>query len=154
VTSLFVYCGWGATTLHRDQQGIALLSVGGSFSLCEIQQNLSTFVAIKASSHGPFEEARAIDAYSPAVTEWAGEPTTEVLDRIKSGVLLRVDFNRGSVAQATALLLGEALGSNECRLATLKMEHCTYSGGEGAAGEAWKAIGSGLAKNASVVDIK
>jgi hypothetical protein len=149
-----VHGGWGATTLHRDQQGIALLSVGGSFSLCEIQQNLSKFVAIKASSHGPFEEARAIDVYSSAVSEWVGEPTTEVLDRIKSGVLLRVDLNRESVAQATALLLGEALGSNECRLSTLKMDRCTYSGGKDAAGEAWKAIGSGLAKNASVVDIR
>jgi hypothetical protein len=122
--------------------------------LCEIQQNLSTFVAIKASSHGPFEEARAVDAYSSAVSEWVGEPSIEVLDRIKSGVLLRVDFNREPIAQAMALLLGEALGSNECRLSTLKMEHCTYTGGKDAAGEAWKAIGSGLAKNASVVDIR
>jgi hypothetical protein len=122
--------------------------------LIEIQQNLSTFVAIKASSHGPFEEARAIDAYSPAVTEGVGEPTTEVLDRIKSGVLIRVDFNRASVDQATALVLGEALGSKVCRLSTLKMERCTFSGGEIAAGEAWKAIGLGLATNASVVGIK
>ena len=63
---------------YRDQQGIALVAVGGGWSLCELQQNLARFVQIKTSSHGPFEEARAIDANSPAVTEWAGEPTDDV----------------------------------------------------------------------------
>ena len=34
------------TAGYRDQQGIALLSVGGVWSACEIQQNLASFVGI------------------------------------------------------------------------------------------------------------
>jgi hypothetical protein len=108
-------------------------------------------VGIKKTSHGPFEEARAIDANSPAVTEWVGEPSTDVLDRIKSGVLARVDFNREAVPEAAVAALGRALGSEACRLLALMMKRCTYPGG---VREAWAVIGDGLARNASVVEVK
>jgi hypothetical protein len=149
----------GVTVHHgcgdRDLQGIALLSVEGDFSPCEIQQNLIEFVAIKASSHGPFEEARAIDANSVAVTHWVGKPNVGVLDRIKSGVLVNADFHGEPISKATAVLLGKALASKVCRLSTLKMGGCTCSENHrDAMKNAWRSIARGLAVNASVVEIR
>ena len=140
----------GKTGGYRDQQGIALVAIGGAWGLCECQQNLAEFVAIKSTSHGPFEEARAIDANSPAVTEWTGEASADVVERIASGVLVKVDFNRAAVPAELASDLGKALFTEACRLEVLGMEHCTHPG-DGGGGAAWKThLGPGLAKSSSL----
>lgn len=138
----------GKTGGYRDLQGVVLLSLGErGHAVCEVQQNLRSFVEIKAGSHGPFEKSRATDANSAAVTEWTGEPTAEVIDRIATGVLVKADFNREAISAETAAALGAALGSKECRLEVLEMAYFTYPG-DGGVLAAWKAhLAPGLLKS-------
>ena len=98
----------GKTGGYRDLQAIALVRVGDGWSLCEVQFNLYEFVRIKATSHGPFEAARSVDANSPAVTEWVGEPTADVIERIGTGVLVKADFNRAALDGDTVRALAAA----------------------------------------------
>lgn len=70
---------------YRDYQMICLLSVGGVYWQVEVQVNLDAMVAIKHSSHGPFEQARAIEAFSAANTEYTGKPADRIWEKVESG---------------------------------------------------------------------
>ena len=70
---------------YRDYQMICLLSVGGVYWQVEVQVNLDAMVAIKHSSHDPFEQARAIEAFSAANTEYTGKPADRIWEKVASG---------------------------------------------------------------------
>ena len=79
------------------------------------------FLRIKGESHGPFEEARALEAFSKSNTEFKGSDAGEALcAKLETGVLLVVDLSNTELdAQAVAGLVKSGLESKTSRLTTL-----------------------------------
>ena len=77
---------------YRDYQLICLIRIGGVWRVCELQINLEIFVEIKQTSHGPFEVARTLEAFSAANTQYKGDLQPHVLEKVQNGVLLSLDM--------------------------------------------------------------
>ena len=104
---------------YRDYQLICLIRIGGVWRVCELQINLEIFVEIKQTSHGPFEVARTLEAFSAANTQYKGDLQAHVLEKVQNGVLLSLDMTGNKLTAAQFELLVQALVHDTSRLQEL-----------------------------------
>jgi len=104
---------------YRDYQLICLIRIGGVWRVCELQINLEIFVEIKQTSHGPFEVARTLEAFSAANTQYKGDLQPHVLEKVQNGVLLSLDMTGNKLTAAQLELLVQALVHDTSRLQEL-----------------------------------
>ena len=104
---------------YRDYQLICLIRIGGVWRVCELQINLEIFVEIKQTSHGPFEVARTLEAFSVANTQYKGDLQAHVLEKVQNGVLLSLDMTGNKLTAAQLELLVQAMVHDTSRLQEL-----------------------------------